>query len=171
MLPVIALNAVEILDSFQLDDLNLYEFSARGLPDDSLAARAVMFIIDMDKALIFPGSAGVIICTRKSDREIVTIIQFKAQLGEPTIDVARTTDSLAINDCMNDLATSNLQPAAIEYISESSDPEVRNKLISLWDGVHGYQEQLKTMSEVTDEHALRDARNIEDFGVADPKPC
>ncbi len=187
MFPVLAMNLVELLESFKIPNLTDYDFNYYGLPDDPLRYKDPMVFIDMDKALILPGTECVILCTRKVDREIVTAVKIVAVANSNHIEVGRVTGSIDIGIFMNDFHSAGYVDLAIAYIEGDADPLAKSSPAALWESAHTRQTQLNTKVETEFEmefsateqsdsqsfakKKLNEIRNIEDFGVANPKPC
>lgn len=188
MFPVLALNLVELLESFKIPNLTDYEFTYYGLPDDPMRHKDPMVFIDMDKALILPGTGCVILCTRKVDREIVTAVRITSVSNGSHVDVERITGSIEIGIFMKAFLNFGYVGIEIAYIDGGTDPLAKSSPAAIWESAHTRQTQLNanvemeflvefTADEPTEEskffakQKLNEIRNIEDFGVANPKPC
>lgn len=182
MVPVLALNLVEILEAFKIPNLADYDFTYYGLPNDPLHYKDPMVFIDLDKALILPGTECVILCTRKVDREIVTAVKITSIAHCNHIEVERVTGSIEVGMFMKDFCTAGFVDLAIAYIESDVDPLTKSNPAAIWEAAHVRQEQLNggmveldfSGADQTNTFAKKELtrlQNIEDFGVADPKPC
>lgn len=184
MIPIIALNLVELLESFKIPNLSDYDFIYYGLPDDPLRYRnASMVFIDMDKALILPGTECVILCARKHDRETVTAVKITSSGYACHVEIERYAGSIEVGVFMEGFDSSKYVNLSVDHISGEVDRLAKSNPAAVWENAHTRQTQLNTKAEfsspvqsgvLVNEFAkkkLNEIRNIEDFGVANPKPC
>lgn len=194
MIPVIALNEVEMLESFKIEDVGAYEFNAYCMKNDPRAVRIAMAIIDGGKGLVMPGTQCVIACVRKSDRVIVTTVKITALVDCGAVDVIRSIDVKYNESIITSILNLGFEKANVEYIDQDTVQEARNKIVTVWESTHSRQDQMNVVEEVGPmamemsveftanatnsdsyntfaEKKVRELRNIEDFGVANPKPC